>query len=319
MKNKPLFILLLFFPIFLWAQPSNESLRNHYRYTYYKYKFYGSFDFVRLAGVGFEYRPNSFCAIDVQMGAAYPNGPFSSGISANDYFYMKGGFISFTAKGYVGRNKHFYIGFYNAFHYYGYNKKWAFHGVDYPYYGDSNSDYPPQELRDRRTFSFSLAPCIGGAITVNGVSIEPYLAVGAEFTSDKLTVFEQQQSGNPAYAMYTSFPYHYSTSNAQLNVVCGIKVGLCKKPTTLYSYKYYLKKLQVQTINLHKEIVNLYRYKIISAQQFDNYKEYRANVFGEFRAYLRTSNADTSYLNNATTRSVEAIEKYVDTHLKNKP
>ncbi|HKC69756.1 MAG TPA: hypothetical protein VKG26_16070 [Bacteroidia bacterium] len=316
-KNKLTLILFLFFSIFLYSQPpSDVILKKRYSLTYYKYKLYASFDFVRMAGLGFEYRSNPFQALDVQAGFIYPNGIFSSGISANDYFYMKGGFISFTAKKYIGRCKHFYIGFYNAFHYYGYNKKWAYPGTNYPYYGDDYSDYPPQELRDRRTFSFTLAPCIGGAITVNNISIEPYLAVGPEFTYDKLTVFEQTSTQNPYYQTYSTFPSHYSSSNAQLNVVCGIKIGLCKKPTTTYSYRYYVKNVKIQTQDVYVEAINLYRYKVISAQQIDDFKQFRSSIFKNIKNYSRTSNSDTTYLNNSVIQSVKSIQDYFNSHFK---
>ncbi len=316
MKNRCAFIFFAFFPLLIRAQPSEEKLKHRYQYTYYKYKFYGSFDFVRLAGVGFEYRNNPFFGIDCQVGYVYPNGLISRGdFSANDYFNMKGGFISFTAKKYFGVRKHVYIGFYNAFHYYGYNKKWAFPGVDYPYYGDDSRYYPPKELRDRRTFSFTLSPCIGGVINIKGISIEPYLAVGPEFTFSSLSVFEQQKSGNPAYA-YTGFPYNYSASTAQLNVVCGIKIGLCKKPTTIYSSRYYIKKVKIQIRDIHRDIINLYRFKAISAQQLDGYKRFEANAFINIKNYSRKSVNDTNYLNNAIIQSVQDIENYYKTNFK---
>lgn len=284
MKNKLLFAILLL-SVQLISQELDVSKRK-YSYSYPKLSYYGFFDITRFAGIGVSYRIDESFGLDLSGGLVYPNGLTSGLVSANDYYYSSGAYISLLSKCYPSTRKHFFVGIYNSFQRYGYNKQWAETSLNYDKYA-AYENYT--ELRDRRTTSFIiLAPAIGFSGNTGPIYWEWFFSVSMEAENTDLTVYEDKLP----YPTGRTYPYHESISHSDLAVVTGLKLGFASRIKNRISYKYYEQKFINLTKNDFYAIKTAKIKDSIPFQDYRDFKLYRKEVLRKVKPIWRKNKAD---------------------------
>ena len=306
MRVKSTIILLFFIPA-LFAQ-RNIDFKQRSTFTYSKYNVYAFVDLVRFAGLGAEYRVNLFYGIDLKLGAIYPNGIFSSNSSASDYFNTTGVSAMITPKLYMGSKRHFFIGMNGAFSLYGYKNKWESSSLDF---GSPGGD---KELRDRHISSFAFGPTMGFYTNIDNVVLEFFAGLGAELTTNKVTVYQTAANAN-----YPFYPYTYHKDVSQVNVLAGVKIGFGFKQKRQVSRRYYDVLLRQSFKNDNRRVIESYRNREISRAQLREYYNFTRKQYYKIKQEYNKYYEDSVYLNKVVKDAQKTVREYFQHDYKKKP
>ena len=219
----------MFFCSFVNAQ-NDTLLKQPKPVLYNKYTAFAFYDIVRLAGAGFEFRPDETFSIDAKFAAVYANGigaKITNKISdINNYGFNKGYGILLSPKYYVGKKRNFYLGLSAAFYKYGYKNKILSSGEVENYYGNTPIQQTETTKQTQQTKSFSFDYTLGFSKSIHHFNYEFFIAAGAEKQYSSTTL------------VYTVTPPFASSSRSSkdkqviFNCLIGIKLGFGFKQQT---------------------------------------------------------------------------------------
>lgn len=323
--------------IFSLKAQQDSLLKQKNTNVYNKYTLFGFYDFVRLAGVGVEYRSDPAFSIDLRVGAIYSGGPILKTndnpiLFSRDYSFNKGVGFMLSPKYYIGKKRVFYLGLSAALYDYGYKNRFIStdETQNYLLLGTYNTSgafvvsglapitqtITTKETKSTASFAFNYT--IGFSKCIGRINYEFFIAAGAERTYSKIiteqtiTPFLTWPNSNVVYTPTNS----YKEKSVLFTALVGFEVGIGFKQQYFINYTYYIKLLNRMLKEDDKYMILIKEYDDTLKEEKEEYYKYRRKQFEELKRAYKTTENDTAFMQKETNRACQRIKEYINDNFK---